>query len=286
MSDVKTERDKARRWLERKGDRPTDEKPLLERPLFLVTGYTDEDAGCWKEESGFMHHGPRIFGNWNEMAHMIVFPEEEVLGAEFGPLAGRAMDSFVDFGDLLREMMLELEPEAATEDDGYDVICHSMGGLDTVVALMGLAGVPPGQPPAQNRDALGKAHHLITLDTPFRGVPSMDYRRAMRRTEAHFRQGTALFRESADLLLVLGSMRELPTRVSQLTCYRAEGTSVLEVPMQSSNLYGITNEFAAEREATQYESFAIRGVPHSGPTGITASPVTIRHVFETRLGAE
>ena len=284
MGDVKTERKLAAKWLGTQASKPESQAPVLQRPVFLVTGYTDEDGNCWQGKDSLTRYGGRIYANWDDRAHMIVFPRDDVLGPRFGPLEGRAMDSFIDFGDLLREMMLELEPQAAATDDGDDVICHSMGGLDTVCALMNIIAEPPRTPAAPAASTLGKIHDLMTLDTPFRGVPSMDFRRTMGTTPAQERQGAALFRESPELGLVQRTMRDIPARVSRLTCYRPEGSAQLEVPMTSSDLYGTDPAWAAERAATHYEAVVIRGASHSGDMGITRSPITIRHIFESRLG--
>lgn len=285
MSDVEIERREARRWLRRQASLPAERMPSLARPLFLVTGYTDEDAMCWQGEESFMRLGPRIYRNWDTRAHMIVFPRDEVLDARHGALAGRAMDSFLDFGDLLRQEMLRRAPEAAT-DLGYDVLCHSMGGLDAAVALMGLEASPPRQPPAPAGQRLGKAHHLLTLDTPWRGVPSMDFRRKFAHTDAQKRQGGALFRESPQLALLAGKFGELPSRVHRLTCYRPEGATQIEVPAQSADLYGESPDFRPQREACGYTAVVVRGASHSGERGITRSPITLEHVFRRRLGVE
>lgn len=283
MSDVEIERAAARKWLRRQASLPEERMPSLRRPLFLVTGYTDEDAMCWQGPESFMRLGPRIYRNWATHAHMIVFPRDEVLGAEHGALAGRAMDSFFDFGDLLRQEMLRRAPESA-DDLGYDVLCHSMGGLDAAVALMGLETSPPRLPPAPSGQRLGKAHHMMTLDTPWRGVPSMDFRRKFAHTEAQKRQGAALFRESPQLAQLAGAFTQLPARVHRLTCYRPEGATQLEVPAQSADLYGESPEWKPQRDACGYTSVVVRGASHSGERGITTSPITLEHVFRRRLG--
>lgn len=283
MGTVEEERQDAKRWLSRQVSRPNAEKPRLPRPLFLVTGYTDESGTCWEGASSFLRYGQRIYRDWDRRAHRLVFPRDEVLGPRYGALAGRAMDSFVDFGDLLRAMMLDLEPDAARTDGGYDLLCHSMGGLNAWCALLEVVTVPPRTPPAAP-GSLGRAHHFIALDTPFRGVPSMDFRRRMRTTAAQERQGAALFRTSRLLDLVRAGMADLPSRITRLTCYRPEGATQIEVPADSADLYGRTSEWATERAATHYEAPVIRGASHSGAMGITTSPITIRDVFETRLG--
>src|SRR5215831_4978231 len=212
-------------------------KLSLSESLYLVTGWTDEDASCWTAAPNCIEFwGDRVFTNWSEKRTIIRFPDEQAQfrfpnGFKVGgqDIGGTSMNDFRDFGDFLRVTIRNtLPPDAG--DGEYDIVCHSMGGLDTFAALVPLDGARS----LTATEQLPAARHYMTLDTPFRGVPNIGVIEPS--SGPRHTQGEALKVGSTLLDDVVAKRASLISRTETLSCFGVDTASFVEVPKSSSDL--------------------------------------------------
>jgi hypothetical protein len=268
-------------------------KLSLSQPLFLVTGWTDESASCWTAAPNCIEFwGNKIFSNWAAKRTILQFPDEQAgfkfpAGFQVGgeDVGGETMNDFRDFGDLVRATIRGAVPPDA-RDGEYDVVCHSMGGLDTFAALVPLTAARPLTPAEQ----LPAARHYVTLDTPFRGVPNIGVIEPS--TGPRHTQGEALKVGSPLLQDVVDKRASLIDRTQTLSCYGVDTASFVEVPKSSSDLMlplGSSQLFFDDngnsvKGRLSYIAPRIPGAVHSGGGGICASLITVVSVFLTLTG--
>lgn len=146
---IRLERERQKQAAREKLQALQTEKITLNRPVFFVPGWRDEDGTCWLEtckdtdEQPIRDWVPEVVTN-PALAHYVTFTDAESRGCE----------SFVDFGQLVKERVWE----AIGRDTPFDAIGHSMGGLDIVAALL------------DEDEPLAHLHYLITVATPHRGT--------------------------------------------------------------------------------------------------------------------
>lgn len=255
----------------------------LQRTLYLIPGLDDESAGCWSSNGGktiYDFWGPRIFQNWHGVSSAKAgTPEWDAATVRLiqFPLPYPASfpgTDFRDFGLTVRQLIGSHYPDRGSVMGEYDVVGHSMGGLDAMAALLAIdpVGGNAGAP------QIAKAYNFVTLDTPYRGVPNIALR--MRFSPPHAQGQCRALADGCPELTLLGSRAaELAARVTRITCYGVETASQVEV--RSANLYADRNRFAHERFETDYRFLKIPGASHSGTLGITRSPITIANLFDT-----
>lgn len=238
----------------------------LRRPLFLIPGYDDERGGCWIGPNSLDEWGRKVFQNWDSARRLITFPFPYE----------RPMDSFLDFGDDVRGIIAPNNPDTGGATGEYDLVGHSMGGLDAFAALVDdLDGTRP-QPPPGGR--LARALNYVTFDAPFGGVPNMPIRRLSAGPSRQL-QSDALMKNSSQLSMLAINRSRLAQRAVRATCYGADAAAQVEV--EQPDLFGSGNQLADARERLRYRYFVIPGSSHSGDLGITKSVIALANLFET-----
>jgi pimeloyl-ACP methyl ester carboxylesterase len=245
----------------------------LNRHLFLVPGITDETAGCW---DWIDRWGREVIAGWGDASRTIITFEQ--LGA-----GGHSQATFVDFGDYVRRRIADWV--GAPGQSGvaqFDVVCHSMGGLDTFAALVPLGQYDYGDVP------LPRARCFITLDTPFRGVDNWKARCARGDISEQAWPGRptqcqALRPGSPELTTLLQNRAALRGVVDHVVCMSASKELPIEVDWPSSDLWSEGDIDAEWGGAPTYHAQVVPGTCHSGVGGITWSPITIAQIFNFLL---
>jgi pimeloyl-ACP methyl ester carboxylesterase len=268
----------ARQWLNgQKG------KLTLQRTLYLVPGFEDETAGCWLKGPNAIGDiwGPSVFTNWQ----MAVASRDKANTAKWKWANVRVLDfdaavirpSFLTFADVVRAAINEDYPDDQSSMGEFDVVGHSMGGLDAFAALVD--DVDPNRsvpvPPAER---IARAFNFVSMDTPYRGIPNWKARLKMT-AQGKEAQCTAMAPDSPELKLLDAAASRLVDRAIRITTYGVD--SVAQVEVISGDLYADAGRFAQERHAADYRFFQIPGASHSGPQGITQSVITIANLFYT-----
>lgn len=260
-------------------------KLTLPRTLYLVPGLEDEDAGCWigGENSIVDDWGPRVFTPWvvAKASERLARPDTwkaanvRVIDFDQSPRA-----SFFDFRDAIIDAIVDEHPDDGSSVGAYDIVGHSMGGLDAFVSLVDDSS-PAGPLPVSRR--IARAFNFVTMDTPYRGIPNVETRVKLA-AEGKKDQTRAMAPGSDQLLRVDAAADRLSGRAVRVTCYGANSATQVEVT--SGNLFADKTRFSAVRAQCGYRFFQIPGVSHSGPLGITRSLITIANLFSTLASAE
>jgi len=249
----------------RKQLRAISEQPItLTRPVYFVTGWRDEQGGCWKRMEQWM---PLLVTNWQTHVHFIQFLLEGGALPEY--------EDFIDFADDVAEM---IHKDVGTGGQA-DFVCHSMGGLDTLAAIALLddhqeLGTP----------AIHCAHTVITYDTPFLGFAAAK--------NSLFKKFVESGRKDPWVMVQLAAMEKDSKRIAEVARARDEFLSHLTAfwPRGADNYDGILevpHESAAFGEASDFSpSVRDRYRPyrtwsdttHSGANGVTHD---LRAVVET-----
>jgi hypothetical protein len=255
-------------------------KLTLPRTLYLVPGLEDEDAGCWIGGTNSIvdDWGPRVFKSWvvAKASERLTQPDKwraanvRVIDFDQSPRA-----SFFDFRDAVIDAIVDEHPDDGSSVGAYDIVGHSMGGLDAFVSLVDDSS-PASPLPVSRRVA--RAFNFVTMDTPYRGIPNVEARVKLA-AEAKKDQTRAIAPGSHQLLRVDAAVDRLPDRAVRVTCYGANSATQVEVT--SGDLFADQGRFAAVRAQCGYRFFQIPGVSHSGPLGITRSVIAIWNLFST-----
>lgn len=258
----------AERWLARLGRNP---RPL-NRHLFLVPGITDEMAGCWQ---WIVSRGRQLIPNWDSYVTVVTF---DAIGQ--GTTYPDA--DFTDFGAYLNALILQTCGPSGNSSAQFDIVCHSMGGLDAFAAFTPLLGRDTRLAP------LPTARYFITLDTPWRGVLNWDIRCAQHdisdpRWPGRGTQCTSLRPGSAELTALLDARGTLAGAIERIVCMSADKESPIEVDWPSSNLCWDVAPAVTWPQGPSYSSYVIPGTCHSGIGGITWSAIAISRVFNHLL---
>ena len=125
-------------------------KITLPRDVFFVPGWTGESCSAWlnsysPENTSMRQWAERIIANWQEKVHFLVFDK----------ISSEKCRSFIDFGKILYE---KIRSCVNNDSSRFDLIGHSMGGLDISAAV--IYGAIPS-------DSVGK---IMTLGSPFHGA--------------------------------------------------------------------------------------------------------------------
>lgn len=254
----------AEEWLSDLGSHP---RPL-NRHLYLVPGITDELAGCWQ---WIVPRGRMLVPNWDSYVTVVNFDD---------PVAPNS--DFIDLGARLHDLILRTSGPSGTGSAQFDVVCHSMGGLDAFAAMVPLLGRYPTASP------LPTARYFITLDTPWRGVLNADIlcgRPDFRDPQWPGRptQCAALRPGSTRLAAVRDARVELEGAAERVICMSADRESPIEVEWSSSNLCADVAPSTLWPRGPSYRANMIPGTCHSGVGGITWSPITIAQIFNYLL---
>ncbi len=242
----------------------------LERLVFFVPGWTDESCAWWQEP----HDSNQSIKQWlsqvadnPELAQYVDFTQET-----------KQCKSFLDFGEVLRNKVWA----AIGKDQPFDLVGHSMGGLDIRAAI------------TQGSDPLLKCNFCVTVATPnwgdnLGGVESFLMTHFSKEAEAikpmepyHLEQGKNLDPDYQPIKTVnsLDNRRLLLSRVNKF--YELKGTQDLVV--QGSAFMDMTGIKDLYKE--KVVSYAVDGCEHTGIKGITLDPRTVLAVVNILCNIE
>ncbi len=249
----------ARAWLNALGKRYP-----LQRTLFLVPGIANEDAAMWNAMRSW---GTKVIPNWEEYCVPVQF-------FDFTP-----RDDFVDFGVELRDLIASKYPLDDEISAGeFDLVCYSMGGLDAFAAMIPL----DGRYPFSETPQMARAFNYITLDTPFRGVPNWAVRQRfpdMTGRPDRQSQCAALNPDAPLLRSVVAARPQLAGKAERMVCYSAAGDSVVQVPLDSSDILSDDPSPSPWGDLPSYSNYVIPGVSHAGAGAIYDDEFVIASVF-------
>lgn len=257
------ERTRARNRLKQLVDAPV----TLARPACFVPGWRDEHGECWKRMKEWLPHVVK-----NASTHVFFV---EYFASDGGLLP--PWEDFLDFGDDLAEL---IQKDVGAGGGLVDLVCHSMGGLDTIAAIAML-----DDHPELATSSLRCVHTVITYDTPFLGFGAAE--------NALFRKFVASGRTDPWVFTQLAAMEKDSKRIAEVrlardtflanvTAFWPRGADnfdgLLEVSHDSA-AFGSAADFAPAVRARYRDYFSWPDTTHSG----TANGVThdLRAVLET-----
>ena len=240
-----------------------EQKPgKLQRPVFFVPGWRDEGNVCWmkpysKGYTALAEWLPRVVKN-PELAEYITFTEEE----------SKSCPSFLDFGEILKGKIWD----SVGKQKDFDVVGHSMAGLDTIAAI-----TSPNQP-------LRRARRLVTVGTPHQGSELGEFGTQFIKAPKHIiLQGVNLDPDQLPIQMInhMEVRQELLENVEHLYCLM--GTRDMAVMGSGRfNKEGLSPKLYAEKVTT----VEIEGARHSSALGITQDVRTILCVATVLLDLE
>lgn len=262
VSEMREERRKQRQRAVKKLEDLINNKISLKRPVCFVPGWTDENNTCWKTayRKGYvpMKEWIRKIAKNSNLAEYITFTEKE----------SERCRSFFDFADILKEKIWN----KIGKSKGFDIVGHSMGGLDTVAAIIDEDG------------PLLNANNFITVATPHQGSELGEIGPIFRKYKPHHAlQCINLDPDQLPIQLInkLEARQKLLKRVNKLYCLM--GTRDMAV-MRSAryNKKGLSPELYKKK----VELLEFGGATHSQKYGITQDPRVILAIINILLGIE
>jgi hypothetical protein len=237
-------------------------KIKLQRPVFFIPGWTDESCVCWKTAykksyASVKEWLSKIADNF-ELANFMIFTDKESEGC----------NSFLDFGDILKTKIWD----KIGQDTKFDLVGHSMGGLDSVAAI------------TDTEDPLMNVNHLITVATPHQGSELGEIGPIFNKYKPHHAsQCVQLDPDQPSIKLVnkLTNRQKLLSSIEKLYCLM--GTRDMAV-MRSArfNKEGLGQNLYKEK----VEIVQIDGATHSMDYGITQDPRTVLAIVRILLDIE
>ncbi len=238
------------------------DKLELKRPVFFIPGWTDESCICWitpylKRDICLKEWVAKVVKN-PEMTKYVSFSTKE----------SKSSKSFFDFGDILKEKIWD-KIGKKTE---FDLVGHSMGGLDAVAAI------------TDEEDTLLNVNKLITVATPHQGSELGEIGPIFRKYSEHIASQCVNLDPDQPAIKLINKpdVREkLLNRVKNLYCLM--GTRDQAV-MRSArfNKEGIDSKLYEKK----VEILVIDGATHSQKYGITQDPRTILAILKILLDIE
>lgn len=276
----------------------------LKRPVFLVSGWTDQACLCWTEpytEGGGARrlgweytiqdwagkivdpadHGKVVFiknvedENNLQIKRFISGPRKgKIRAATWGGDATGKYENFFQFSELLKSKI------RATGSGEYDLIGHSMGGLDIIAAVL-LDRQVDQEPEVQRfikTPPLEGTHHIITVSTPFRGSPAAGLVKNTRVDEIFMpnwsqgirKQSEAMAPDSSFIKIITHSERQrrlIPKVSGSVHTFGSQNDRA--VPDSCRMIDGANNHLAADFGLAQ----------HSQRMGIPQDPRTALGIF-------
>lgn len=276
-------------------------KPFkLERDVFFVHGWGDEACICWKEP--YMETGDNYVPGWGytvkewiddkklskienkEKVHYLSLMGDESKVRMWRNTRGKLkididrdisyyFKNFFQFAELLKEKIRE------TKVKEFDVVVHSMGGLDAVTAI----AINPNQDKKGfiKTEPLAGVNKLITVATPHRGSPAARYltykitELICHRSDYIKEQGKNMYPSSYFVSLVneLKARKQLLSRIKELHMFG--GSSDIVVPRLRCYL---KEDGLPKTKIKPYPRFKM--ARHSQRNGITQDPRLIFAVLD------
>lgn len=252
-------------------------KITLSRDVFFVPGWSSESCAAWLEpytpENISMRQWiERIVTNWQEKVHFVTFATEE----------SQKCRSFIDFGNILRGKIV---PCMKDDNSRFDLIGHSMGGLDVSAAVI------------NDFIPVNRVVNIMTLGSPFHGAEWGQIMKDFNKLSWLFLGGWMLVRAglmangySYYHVLQLENMNpkgkviqdfntkenrlKLLTSVDKIyTFFGTDDSTVKESAL--FNGFGIDKNLLT----TKLEPFCIEGATHSGPLGLPQDPRVVLNIL-------
>ncbi len=236
------------------------------RHIVFVPGWAGEEGQCWLGYSKLLplHASVKV---WMDRIVQASLRERFVHYVTFTQDESKACPSFLEFGPLLRDKILEQVPPSAP----MDVICHSMGSLDAIAAI------------TQDVRPLRHVVNLLSVGSPLQGIfygqfvkpvdqllPDRDW------LPHHYVQVRNMNSDAPPMQKInaLATRRCLLDRIRALWTF--EGTQDMVVMRSAQFLQtGLT---PAERRKITHTTIA--GAMHIDAAGITHDPRTVLEIVK------
>jgi len=242
-------------------------KITLRRPVFFIPGWTDEDCKCWAK------------GQWGQLSIRQWFEDIVANSADshFITFSDVTKDckSFLDFGEALKRKILDV----IGADHEFDIVGHSMGGLNTRAAIT-------------RGDPLLHTNKCLTVATPHQGDHLGGIQKFLRTswlgkiigtsTPYHIEQGKNLDPDYEPIKIINTdeSRRLFLERINKL--YQFKGTRDFCVKgsaiMKNNGIESLYEE--------KTEQIIVEGADHTGKIGICQDPRTILTIVKVLLDIE
>ena len=251
-----------------------DHHPLtLKRPVYFVPGFTDELGrsawGLGESAAGasFALVVPHVCTNHETHAHFVTFNAERGSGPPH-------YENFLRFGADLARLIAD---DVRSSGEKVDILCHSMGGLDTVSAVSMLDDYP--QMKISDLDCVNA---VIAFDTPFCGFAAANNPvwAALRRMQGRGgpddqSQARAMCADSLLISDVWVARDKFLERIGGLWPRGADNSGgLIEVPHESAS-FGNATDIAPAAQSHYRGYKAWDDTTHSGTSGVTRDPRAI-----------
>ena len=262
VQEMQEERKRQKENALKKLEELAENKIELKRPVFFVPGWTDENNVCWKTsyQKGYIpikYWISRTTRN-PDLAEYITFSIKE----------SKKCKSFFDFGDILKEKIWN----KIDKDKEFNLVGHSMGGLDSVAAII------------DSEDPLLNVNDLITVATPHQGSELGEIGPIFRKYKPHHAsQCINLDPDQLPIKLInkLENRKTLLKRVNKLYCLM--GTR--DQAVMRSARYN-KKDLEPELYAKKVEVIEFGGATHSQKYGITQDLKVILSILNILTGVE
>lgn len=239
------------------------DKITLKRPVFFVPGWTDENCKCWtlgEYDKIPIKHWINEITESSSGAHYITFIEETI-----------NCKSFLDFGEVLKTKIWNIIGKYAE----FDIVGHSMGGLDT------RAAITQGEP-------LLNINKCLTVATPHQGdhLGGLNWwliRHGFKAMSAYrAEQGKNLDPDYSPIKLInqIENRKLFLERINKL--YQFKGTRDFCVKgsaiMRDDGIESLYKE--------KKEEITVEGANHTGKIGICQDPRAIFTIIKILLDIE
>lgn len=234
----------------------------LKRPVFFIPGWTDESCVCWMVP--YSKRDTCI----KEWAGKVVKNPELVTHVSFSAKESEGCKSFFDFGDILKEKIWDKIGRKAD----FDLVGHSMGGLDSVAAIV------------DDEDTLLNVNKLITVATPHQGSEFGELGPVVRKYASHHALQCSNLDPDQPAIKSINKtdVRErLLGRIGKLYCLM--GTRDMAV-MRSARFN--KTKIDPKRYQEKVEIVEIDGATHSQKYGITQDPRVILGILKILFDIE
>lgn len=234
----------------------------LKRPVFFIPGWTDETCVCWM--TPYLKRDICI----KEWAKKVVKNADFINYVSFSVKESKSCKSFFDLGDILKEKIWDV----IGKKTDFDLVGHSMGGLDAVAAI------------ADEEGTLLNVNKLVTVATPHQGSELGEIGPIFRKYPEHIASQCVNLDPDQPAIKLINkpdAREKLLNRVEKLYCLM--GTRDQAV-MRSAryNKAGIDQRLYEKK----VEILEIDGATHSQKYGITQDARTVLAILRILLDIE
>lgn len=233
-------------------------KIKLQRPVFFVPGWTDESCANWtasyKNSPPIKEWFEKISNNC-ELVNYVTFTEEE----------STHCNSFIDFGLILKN---KVESVIGCQKE-FDIIGHSMGGLDIRVAIA--------------LHNLNRTYNCITVATPHKGTELGDIGPKIMQYKTHHKiQCINLDPDHVPIQTINSQQNREKFLKGVKKFYQFAGTRDMAVARNAK----IDKKGFDSMLCDKITTVEIGGVTHSAKDGITRDVRTVIAILNILMGIE